>query len=982
MKRLIAALMAMLLILTMAAGHAAAPEELFHNYILLIDNSKSTTGRHSLGGATDPKGLRFDAARLVFENVVTSAATGSRGQIGLIVFCGPDNCVTYGPVDVNSPNLEEAIGQYINESANADYRDAYTDIRTALQKARQMMRGFTGSTSVILLTDGVNDLTNRGDPFKRPENIRANDETASLAGQIASAGGDFHVIALTSDEKTANDESFAAFIDQLAKSGGGERQADGSYDNVLNATQDDLSSKLLQMLVKAEGSSDTQNIIAYTPVYETFQVPYDGISEVTVSVTFSPEDKDKLFAASLVTPAGDAWTLWDRQGCHDREGITVRENRSYVMFSIPNPMAGAWTLAVAGAEEGGEQARVLVNAVARLNHHLRLRLSVPESAHEDEIIPVEMWVQGYDGREFKDLTGSGIYGQSTASVTLYTPDGKQKTGDMTFDGDHYTAAVRLKNPGEWKARAALKNPYVQEKSEEALFELLPAPTPTPYVSPTPAPTAEPTPVPEVTPTPTPEVAQIGEIHLEVAPVAIQAEDVVYVDNKAERVTFAWKIDGATDRVDGELLEDGKPIRRGVRSGNSFDRSGFKPDSLYTLRVSAMPKNGAMAGVQPTVATLNFRIAPQLGSVENLTLTVEPHIDQDDTFYIDREAESIAFSWTLEGESDSETGEILADGQPLCQVKNGEAVPQERFNDEASYEFRVTAMPKNGNLLGAEPETASLSFKRYPQWAAVEGLTLNVPGGTLKNDAYRMKNGQVDLAWSASSGNVDHYELNVTGGKGGTAVSQSFPADASQYSFNLKDSGDYTATLTAMPRYARSGDAAATAEVKLHIPNFLEKFWPFIAGGAGLLAALAALAVVLLKRRQPSEPRVEGTAHLRCEELSLDTRLTFAKGSKGLKPGDPIVNHPDLARLKGQKAYELLKDVRVSMVKSDGMGKVAGVEEVGVTHRPNDSLLRFTVGGKSVGGNSCCVGSRDVGESTLLLTDAEGQAYVLTISGVS
>ena len=48
-----------------------------HNYILIIDNSRSTTGRHSLGGATDPRGLRFDAARLVYQNVISSAVTHS-----------------------------------------------------------------------------------------------------------------------------------------------------------------------------------------------------------------------------------------------------------------------------------------------------------------------------------------------------------------------------------------------------------------------------------------------------------------------------------------------------------------------------------------------------------------------------------------------------------------------------------------------------------------------------------------------------------------------------------------------------------------------------------------------------------------------------------------------------------------------------------------------------------------------------------------
>ena len=168
-----------------------------HNYILVIDNSRSTTGKHSLGGATDPRGLRFDAAQLVYQNVVSSGEMGSRGKLGVIVFCGPKNCVSYGPLDIDDPALDDKIGKYLNAAANAARRDVYTDIRTALQTASDMMAGFEGDTSVILLTDGVNDLTNRSDPFSRPENIEANEQSAEIVAQMHEQGADFHVIALT-----------------------------------------------------------------------------------------------------------------------------------------------------------------------------------------------------------------------------------------------------------------------------------------------------------------------------------------------------------------------------------------------------------------------------------------------------------------------------------------------------------------------------------------------------------------------------------------------------------------------------------------------------------------------------------------------------------------------------------------------------------------------------------------------------------------
>ena len=89
-----------------------------HNYILIIDNSLSTSGKHSLGGATDPLGLRFDAAQLVYQNVVSAAATGSKGKLGVIVFCGPRNCVSYGPVDIDDEAMDDKIGKYLNAAAN------------------------------------------------------------------------------------------------------------------------------------------------------------------------------------------------------------------------------------------------------------------------------------------------------------------------------------------------------------------------------------------------------------------------------------------------------------------------------------------------------------------------------------------------------------------------------------------------------------------------------------------------------------------------------------------------------------------------------------------------------------------------------------------------------------------------------------------------------------------------------------------------
>ena len=320
-KRLIIALLALLLISALPMAGLSEEAMAQHNYILVIDNSRSTTGRHSLGEATDPMGLRFDAARLVYQNVLSS---GKDGQLGVIVFCGPKNCVSYGPMDVHDPNLDAEIGDNLNAEANKNRRDAYTDIRTALQTALSMLEGFEGQTSVILLSDGVNDLSNKSDPFNRPENIEANDQSVALVEAIHEAGADFHVIALTTRADVTADDPFMAFINRLAAAGGGEPAGDGSYDNVLVATQADVESKLLQMLIQAESASQViQTIVGYTPVEESFTVPYTGITDVTVNITFMPEDKARLQKVALASPGGQTWTLWEGGAAQEADGAAA-----------------------------------------------------------------------------------------------------------------------------------------------------------------------------------------------------------------------------------------------------------------------------------------------------------------------------------------------------------------------------------------------------------------------------------------------------------------------------------------------------------------------------------------------------------------------------------------------------------------------------------------------------------------------------------
>ena len=987
-----------------------------HNYILIIDNSRSTTGRHSLGDATDSRGLRFDAAKLVYQNVISSAATGSRGKLGVIVFCGPKNCVSYGPMDIDDEALDDEIGKYLNAEANASRRDNYTDIRTALKTAQEMMADFEGDTSVILLTDGVNDLTNRANPFSQPENIAANADCAELVAQMHEEGVDFQIIALTAQENVTNADAFMVFINSLAEAAGGEPGEDGEYNNVLMATQADLDSKLVQTLIKAESASESiQTIVKSTPVNAPFNVPYDGIADATVNITFMPEDKALLEEVTLEAPDGSRYTLWDTDGIHEQAGISVTESRSYIMLRIPDPQSKDWSVIVNSRKAADDaDTHVLINAVVRFNHNLRVNVEMDDAVQLGESTHVEAWLQSFNGEFFEDVTDSGIYDQSKATLTVFTPNGNKKTVAMKRDGNRYTTNFKPKTAGSWKAEVKIQNPYVQQTQDDIDFLVIaptPEPTPEPAVEampqpvtePTPEPTPEPTegifwettpepspeptatprprqtPVPTPTPSPEPEVIPITSLELSVEPSVTTEDGETFLSG--DQATFSWTLREETDSIEAVLMQGNKSIGKLV-SGMSFDSSFFKDGVEYAFTVTAMPKNGEIMGAEPVVETLSFRAAPSPLSEDAITLNVEPQVpDADDVVYVDRNAEQITLSWDVAAETDAVTAELLEDGAPMArELQSGDTVDRNLLKDGSEYVLRVSALPKNGALTGVEPTEKALAFRLYPLPTAVNGVTMDVSGGTVKNGVSRIKGNTAKLTWSAGSDNIDHYELTVTDAKGNLVTQETLPGNATAYTLN-KGKGDCRVELAAVPRYGSSEDeTVARTSVTVHSLSFLERFWYFIAGAAVLLAGAVVALVMLLKDRNAKH--VSGTLRVRCDALDMNQVLTFFDDRKGVKVDDPITTHAELAKLKGKKAYALLSNVRLNNAMTDRDGRAPGEPDDGgeSRHRGNAKVLRLTWTDPQTKQDTVCyVGRYDVEPTTLVITDG-GQEYEFIFTG--
>jgi len=650
------------------------------------------------------------------------------------------------------------------------------------------------------------------------------------------------------------------------------------------------------------------------------------------------------------------------------------------MLGVPSPRAGDWSVVVTSRKASDDASRVLINAVVRFNHNLRLRVEMDDVVTAGDTAKIDAWFQTFNGETFEDLEDSDIYSQSTARLTVHTPGGNEKTVTMKREGSRYTLSFRAKAEGTWSADIQVHNPYVEAAAEDIRFEVVPPATPTPQPTPQPTATATPRPTarPTPTPTPTPEVVPIRSLDLSIEPSVTTegGETLVGPGN----VTFSWTVEGETDSVEAVMLE-GDRVLGGMVSGVAFDSSFFQPGKTYALQVSAMPKNGELLSAEPTVATLAFRAAPQPFSEEALLLEVGPTVpDSDDAVYIDRNAEAVTLSWEVAGEADSVRAELLEDGEVLqADLQSGDSLPRDQFRDGAEYALRVSAVPRDGELAGVEATEKTLAFRLYPLPEPVSGLTLDVTNGALKDGVARIRGNTAQLAWGQDGGRVDHYELRVTDAGGATVLSQTLAAGQASFPLSKTDKGDWEVQLLAWPRYAAGEGDCAIAAVRVHSLSFLEKFWPFIAGGAALLAAGAVAAFLLLKDRNAK--RVTGTLRVRCEALGLDKQLTFFDDRKGVKVGDPITRHPELTRLKDKRALALLGNVRLDNAMTDRDGRAPGEDaEAEGLHRPNVRVVRLTCTDPVTKAQTVrCVGRYDVTPATLSIGDGAGSCE-FTFSG--
>ena len=705
-RRLIALLMAAALLLTTALatdilewnseGSGTAPR----NYIIIIDNSLSTSRRTiATGEPTDPTGLRFSAASALYDKMDLQNT-----NVGLIVFGEPDKCKVYGPVARNAEDADEQIRSHMNEQDNLPGAKL-TDINGALDTAHEMAKGFAeGDTNIVLITDGVNDLTNTSTALTDEDNLKANDATVETARAIAADGNKTYIVALTAEGASSFRDTFMAFINRVAEAAGGQDNGQGGFDNVFEATDSGLNDAINRILNRTTDVSDNSEeaTLANRQAERLFTIPYSGITEASVEINFNADNRNDLDRISLFDPSGEQHLLWARgEGGKSSGAFAVSEANNYVNLTIYEPQKGDWRVLVEGADG------VKITTYVHMSHNVRLSVQPEDAAIiANHDVSFRVWFQKFENGAYVDIADPALYADSTARMTFQPADGSISpyTVQLETQSDRYIYRGSFNRPGEWVASVSVSNAYLEKSIDQIHFNV----------------------DVDVTPTPMP-VGVVDEIVVGISPEAQAPEnvhDLRFFDKNASEVTVSWNARGDVESTSASLYrgDSASPeLVENVRSSLTFtaDQLGADP---WRLVISAMPKNGTADDA--VTLEQRFQRYPDPSTLTGLSLTVNGEPGDGGEYAVDEGKARL--SWSVEGDVDSyqltvtdPSGNALLDETYASDTTSAACT----LKDAGTHTAVLKAVPLYG-----EPEDAQqVELKMAPHFmTAVEKLIANLP----------------------------------------------------------------------------------------------------------------------------------------------------------------------------------------------------------------------------------------------------------------
>lgn len=593
-QRIIAMVMATLIILLAIMPGVAENNQVesgsssgWQNYILVLDNSGSNWSRVD---PTDIDGLRYSACTRLFNEMPLNNT-----RIGLILFAGGNDrfCQRFGPVERNTDEAEQLILQTLMDKSTDHTSDLYTDITYALKAAEEMAMSMpNGNTTIILITDGVNDLTNSGDPLNDPKNIQANSDTVAEVRRITEAGINFYVVGLTAGGRDpVFSREFMGFIEEMGMAGGGI-VGEGAYgslklSNVFEARADNIGDIVSQILSADTNNEHIEEPDLLTPVDRTYHVK-SGVEDVSITISFAPETKSGLSEIYLVSPEPNSveYLVW-KNGISmpvNNSSISVHEDQNYINIRILNPQPGSWGVKVSANKEN-----LRVNNTVVQNQNVELRMEVPsEPIHSGEQFEVRAYFREYVNGDYQDMTDPEFYANSTVQLLLQDPEGVSTPVNMVADGVSMKADVILPKQGAWKLSIFATNDFLSREILDYEIEVL-------------------EPIPSIVPvTPTPEPKQVENVQIDIAPLMEQTAEngqLSYIPREAENIQILVRADGEYETCLLEGYEDGKLFQEFSSNVANFE---YATDLLergvpYTIRATLTQANGVSKTVERRIA---------------------------------------------------------------------------------------------------------------------------------------------------------------------------------------------------------------------------------------------------------------------------------------------------------------------------------------------------------------------------------------------
>lgn len=661
MRRFTIWVLTLIMLFTLAgsalAREAAQPQSAWRNYILVIDNSLSTSQDTKIGPATDVDGLRFSAANALFGNADETS------RIGVVVFCGADNCYSYGPVEHGSSAAGQLVGQYLNKNANIK-RDVYTDIGHALSQAKSMAESFPdGETSIILLTDGVNDLTNSQSPLTDSENLQANENTIQVIRSIRSLPNTkFYAVALTSEGASANRDIFMNFVNRMAEAGGGKLKDDGTLDNVLEAKAETLTESFLAILGINTGNK-VITVVDKTPIYQTFTVPYDGITDATITIAFTPSDKQHLDEIKLTDPSGNTYLVWDHGQCQKFPGVEVLDDSSFVLVKAAQPQTGDWLIEVIGAQG------IVIRTHMYLNNSVSLQMGTIGTVQVGNPFILKTWFQKHQNNAFFDITDPAIYQQSQATLLLLPPDNSEHITMEMQQGDNcFEKEITLDKPGSWIAQVTVQNSILEKTLENYRLDVGEKAA----------------------------VVPISGIQLNVSPQKPLNEPGLFLDRDAEQFTFTWSVDGEYESALASVCQadTGLPVFEQMLPSTEIPAHLFENDTDYKFIVKVIPKNGSDADL--VRQELSFRLYPEEAVLSDFILEIPDLAPQSGVYHPDSDITTA--QWSIQGDVDHFNMTLTdPDGkQTTASLPASQRSYRLSMSKDGQHTFSLVAVPKYGS----------------------------------------------------------------------------------------------------------------------------------------------------------------------------------------------------------------------------------------------------------------------------------------------